>query len=82
MGYMKEEVKRINGSAVPESGARPNARKDSSDELDSRRPGKLPKAETVKQAVVDRSTAQKCRRVQTEGNNVPQFSRGKYTETL
>ena len=24
MGYMKEEVKRINGSAVPEGGARPN----------------------------------------------------------
>ena len=28
MGYMKEEVKRINRSAEPESGARPNAGKD------------------------------------------------------
>ena len=31
MGYMKEEVKRINQPATPQSGARPNAGKDSED---------------------------------------------------
>jgi hypothetical protein len=37
MGYMKDEVKRIIVSATPESGARRNVGKESTDELDSRR---------------------------------------------
>jgi hypothetical protein len=88
MGCMKEEVKRINVSAVPESGAR-LAKGKIVDLPQQEVSGKLhngrryPKPMPARTAVVDPGTiAKKCGKVETEGNDVPQFSRGQYKETL
>jgi hypothetical protein len=75
-------VAEINQPGTPESGARSNAGKDSKNELDSRRIGKLPKAETVKTAKEDVGAAKRAREKQIEGNRVPVFKRGNYEETL
>jgi hypothetical protein len=87
MGYMKEEVKRINVSAAAESGAR--LPKGKIDDLPQQEvPGVLhngrllPKPSTVKTAVVVEGAAKKAREPQIAGNSIPQFDRGAYTETL
>jgi hypothetical protein len=68
--------------ADPQSGARTNAGKDSADPCDSRRIGKLPKAQEVRTAVVVEGAANKAREPQIIRNSIPQFDRGSYTETL
>ena len=78
----RDVVREINQPATPESGVRQNVGKDSTDELDSRRVGELPKAEAVKTAVVVEGAAKKAREPQIAGNSIPQFDRGAYTETL
>jgi hypothetical protein len=69
--------------ADPQSGARPNAGKDSTDPCDSRRIGNLPKAQEVRTAVVDRTKVKQCREPQIIGNSIPQFPRtSQLNETL
>jgi hypothetical protein len=76
-------VAEINQPATPESGARSNAGKDSTDELDSRRRiGKLPKAHQVKTATEDNGAAKRAREKQIDGNRIPVFKRGDFEETL
>jgi hypothetical protein len=81
-------VAEINQPATPESGAR--LPKGKIDDLPQQEvSGKLHNGRSllpvqkVRTAVVDHGAiAKKCRKVQTEGNDVPQFSRGQYKETL
>ena len=79
----KEIAKEINVSADAEGGARANIGKDSTDPCDSRRAGRVPKAQEVRAAVVDRTAAKKCREPQIIGNSIPQFPRtSQLNETL
>jgi hypothetical protein len=84
---MKEEVKRINRSATPESGARlPKGKIDDlpqqevSGKLHNGRP--LPPVQTVKNAAENHGAAKRAREKQIGGNRVPVFKRESYEETL
>jgi hypothetical protein len=87
MGYMKEEVKRINISAVPESGARladvkidDLPQQEVSGKLHNGR--SLPPVQTVKAALEDRGAAKRAREKQIGGTRVPVFKRGNFEEVL
>jgi hypothetical protein len=79
----RDIVKEINVSADAEGGARPQARKDSTNSEDSRRVGKLPPVQQVRTAVVVEGAAKKARESQIIGNSIPQFPRtSQLNETL